>query len=78
MADITCLQGNVFLRTMRYFDDSPLSYSQNMKCRFLRSKKPMFTRSTVNDPPAIYILETRAVAMIGFGYKRVWKKCMVR
>jgi len=29
----------------------------------------MFTRSTVHDPPAIYTLETRAVAMIGFGVK---------
>ena len=56
----------------------PVELLNNSKYQFFCSKKPMFTRSTVRDPPAPYTLETRAVAMIGFGYRRLRKKCTVR
>jgi len=40
--------------------------------------KLMFTRPSMHDPLGPYTLDTRGVAMIGIGYKRVQKKCMVR
>ena len=77
IADITCLRRTIFLRTMGGFDHPPLSYSHNLKSLFLRSQKSIFTRSTMHDSPTIYTLETRAVAMIWFGYKHVRKKCIM-
>jgi len=56
----------------------PLELLTQLEVRVLTFPKPMFRRSTVHDPRAPYSLETRAVAMIGFGYKWALKKCMVR
>ena len=48
----------------------PIELLPELEVPGLHSKKPMFTRSSVHDPRAPCTLHTRAVTMIGFGYKR--------